>query len=61
MAAERQKINAKDGFNRNIDQAFHSYNHLENKNQFDQSPVTYTSEHSPDSTTRNICRICGKT
>ena len=37
------------------------YDNMSSPSRFEHSLFSYPNERSPDSTTKNICRICGKT
>ena len=53
--ASKEKING------NINSFYNAFNLSPTPNRLEPVLFSYPNELSPDSTTKNVCRICGKT
>ena len=53
------EINSKEKID--MDSIYNPYHHNSNVSGLERTIFSYPNERSPDSTTKNVCRICGKT
>jgi hypothetical protein len=53
------EINSKEKID--MDSIYNPYQHNSSVSGLEHTIFSYPNERSPDSTTKNVCRICGKT
>ena len=53
--AQKEKVNE------NISSLYSTFNMSPTSNRLEPTLFSYPNELSPDSTTKNVCKICGKT